>query len=233
MVGLKLAGGVRRDNSQASETRLTAMRKRQSVLCCLLAVALLAGCSSLFGGDDSRETLTQVPLDNDTPAIASTTTPTGATPTATTPTQTQESVPAIAAGESRYRSLRPTCDRPPELVVAIQVNALRYNDPQVNEGINTTFQFASPENRAASGPLDNFVTLITTQYEPLLNAETVTYGPLSRQNGTASQRITVETSDGLRQSYTWRLERQSGGEYDGCWLTSSVLRSPTGSSPSS
>ena len=209
------------------------MRKRQSVLCCLLAVALLAGCSSLFGGDDSRETLTQVPLNDDTPAIASTTTtPTGATPTATTPTQTQESVPAIAAGESRYRSLRPTCDRPPELVVAIQVNALRYNDPQVNEGINTTFQFASPENRAASGPLDNFVTLITTQYEPLLNAETVTYGPLSRQNGTASQRITVETSDGLRQSYTWRLERQAGGQYDGCWLTSSVLRSPTGGSPS-
>lgn len=199
-------------------------RRRAAVVCCLLVAVGLAGCSSLFGADTPQETLTPVQLDEDEAPAPTVTATATATPTVSPPTETATATAASVppSAQSRYASLRPTCDRPPGLVVHIQVNALRYNDPQTDEGINATYRFASPRNRNVTGPVTDFASLIKSRYEPLLNAETVTYGPMSATNRTATQRITVRTPDGDTTSYIWELERQSGGRYDGCWLTSSV-----------
>lgn len=185
------------------------MNTRLIALGSVVVVVLLAGCSGLIGatGDgpgEPTETLTPVSL----------------------PERTAQSPGNQSQQPSaRFQSLRPTCERPPELVVYIQLGALRTNDPERNEGINTTWQFAAPSNREAVGSYDRFVNLITEQYRPLLNAETLAFGPVSRTATTAEQLITVTTRDGERRSYVWYLEKQSGGRYDGCWMTTGVRSS--------
>jgi len=181
----------------------------------VLALVALAGCAGLFGGDTPAETLTPAPVPEN-----QTSTPTPNPTTAATTTVDPENSEYVT--QPRYLALRPNCERPPGLVIHIQVSALRNNDPATDEGINTTWQFASPSNRAVTGPYANFVRLIEENFQPLLNAETVRYGRLFRNNGTAFQNVVVTGPDGSIQSYRWSVQRQSGGQYDGCWMTASV-----------
>ena len=126
----------------------------------------------------------------------------------------------------------PVPDRPtpepsysPERVVAIQLDALATNDdPAPNAGIETAYNFASPANRRATGPLDRFVAMVTNQrYAPMVDHVEATTGPLERDGDEASQRVTLTGPDGRTVTYRFGLSRQSGGEWDGCWLTDSVL----------
>jgi hypothetical protein len=180
----------------------------------VLALVVLAGCAGLFGGDTPAETLTPAPVPEN-----QTSTP---TPNPTTATTTVNPGTSGSVTQPRYLALRPNCERPPGLVIHIQVSALRNNDPATDEGINTTWEFAAPSNREVTGPYTNFVELIEQNFQPLLNAETVRYGPLFRDNDTAFRNVVVTGPDGSSQSYRWAVERQSGGQYDGCWMTASV-----------
>ena len=186
------------------------MNAKVAVIAGVVVLVVLAGCSGLVGpsggadggGDPEQSTLTPVPVPEDT----------------SDPAARQER----PANYSRFNSLRPTCDRPPELVTFIQLGALRTNDPRTDEGINTTWQFAAPSNRNAIGSYERFVNLLREQYQPLLDAETVTLGSLERDEDTVEQPVTVTTETGDQRSYVWYLQRQSGGRYDGCWMTTSV-----------
>ena len=56
---------------------------------------------------------------------------------------------------------QPELDLAPEEVVSIVVRALANNDdPYPDAGIETTFKFASPQNRANTGPLERFRLMI-------------------------------------------------------------------------
>ncbi|GGM39874.1 hypothetical protein GCM10009006_21250 [Haloarcula argentinensis] len=127
-----------------------------------------------------------------------------------------------AVTQPRVLELRPNCERPPGLVVHIQVLALQNNDPKTNEGINTTWQFASPSNRELTGPYSNFVRTIQSGFKPLLNATGVRYGPLDRDGDTASQPVTVVNGNGTTTSYRWTVEKQTEAPYEGCWMTAGV-----------
>jgi len=206
---------------------------------CLLALVALAGCATLFGGE-STETLTPAPVPEDrtaTPVAATSVTGETTVDAATTRTTADAATATPGGSESvaqpRYLALRPNCQRPPGLVIHIQVSALQNNDPATNQGINTTWQFAAPSNRELTGPYSNFVEIIEESFQPLLNAETVEYGPLFRGNGTASRDVTVRTANGSSASYRWFVERQSGGRYDGCWMTTGVrpIDEPAGAGP--
>lgn len=185
------------------------MNARSGAVVAVIALVVLAGCSGLIDREDSgtasSETLTPVPVPEDE--------------------STLHGVDARSTTPSRYQGLRPTCERPPGLVVAIQLGALRTNDPQTNDGINTTWRFAAPSNRAAIGSYERFVNIITEQYRPLLDAETMTLGRIDRSNTTARQPVTVTTVTDETRSYVWYLKRQTGGRYEGCWMTTGVRAS--------
>ncbi|QIO22875.1 DUF4864 domain-containing protein [Haloarcula sp. JP-L23] len=197
-----------------------------------VALVALAGCGTFFGagGSDSGggEPVTPAPV------------PDGAMPSPTPDPNGRSLADSTGrrdywggitapdnrtgSAQPRYLSLRPTCERPPGLVVHIQVNALRNNDPVTNEGINTTWRFAAPSNRRAVGSYEAFVDVLTTQYRPLLNASTVTYGPLERDGGWAHQRVTVSTGE-TSATYLWHLKLQTvqtTEPYGGCWMTTGV-----------
>jgi hypothetical protein len=174
-------------------------------------LCLASGCAGLIDGTE-RGTY-DVPESVTTAATTATTANDG---TNARPGSTNASVE-----EPRYFDLRPTCERPPSLVVAIQVGALR-NDGPDDRGLRTTYRFASPGNRAAVGPFRAFVDLIEGQYSPLLDAESASFDRFERENDTATTYVTVTGSDGEETTYRWLLERQSTGEFDGCWMTVGV-----------
>lgn len=182
----------------------------------LLALVALAGCTGFLGGDTGQETraetetLTPAPVPEATPE--------------STPTATAARAGSTIGGQTvgNYSSLEPTCTRPPGLVVHIQVLALATNDPETNNGIKTTWQFATPSNKQYTGPYSSFERLIKQSYRPLLEAESVTYEPLSMTTTPVQQRVTVTTANGTT-SYLWQLEKQSSGRHAGCWMTSGVV----------
>ena len=114
----------------------------------------------------------------------------------------------------------------PERVVAIQLDALQHNDtPSPDFGIETTFAFASPANRVATGPFDRFARLVKAPaYRPMLNFVRAELGPMRVEGDQARQRVTVVTAGGRRVSYIFLLSRQQGGTYAGCWMTDGVTR---------
>lgn len=183
----------------------------------LAALAALAGCGGFFSpAAQSEGTITPAPVPSQQPA---TTTTDQATAAATGTPDTVRATPSNVS--DRYRSIRPTCTRPPSLVIHVQVSALANNDPATNEGINTTWQFASPTNRDLFRSYESFVETITTGYRPLLDAVTISYGPLERDSETAQRQVTVASDNGTA-TYRWQLERISDGEYEGCWMTVGV-----------
>ncbi|MHC3379027.1 DUF4864 domain-containing protein [Haloarcula sp. H-GB5] len=191
---------------------------RPLVLVVLAVFVSLAGCGAFFGTGETEPEPTITP--------------------ATVPTEEPQAVEATDEGsywgnvsvdanrsavtQPRVLELRPNCERPPGLVVHIQVLALQNNDPKTNEGINTTWQFASPSNRDLTGPYSNFVRTIQCGFEPLLNATGVRYGPLDRDGNTASQPVTVVNGNGTTTSYRWTVEKQTEAPYEGCWMTAGV-----------
>lgn len=180
------------------------------------ALVVLAGCGQLFsasGESPGEETLSPAPV----PSVT-TSSPTP-TPTAT------ETLAGAGQNGSRYNALRPTCTRPPEVVLHIQVSALANNDPETNDGIAATWRFAAPSNKRYLGPYDSFVETITSFYRPLLEAETITYGPMERDEDRAERLVTV-ASNGTSTTYRWTLRNVTQTGLEGCWMTTGVKEIP-------
>lgn len=113
----------------------------------------------------------------------------------------------------------------PGRVVDIQLEALASNDhPFDNAGIGTAYNFASPENRRATGPFDRFVQMVTgPQYAPMVDHVEATTGPMERDGDTAKQRVTLTGPNGRTVTYVFGLSNQRNNELDGHWLTDRVL----------
>lgn len=113
----------------------------------------------------------------------------------------------------------------PETVIARQIAALADNDdPVENAGIKTAYNFASPANRRATGPLDRFVSMVTgPRYAPMVNHEEAVPGPLERDGARARQRVTITGPEGRTVTYEFGVSKQPDGQFEGCWLTDRVL----------
>jgi hypothetical protein len=129
-------------------------------------------------------------------------------------------------GPSVARRPAPRPALSPEDVVSIQLEALRHNDsPRRDAGIETAFQFASPANRLATGPLDRFADLVkTSSYRAMIGHRRVERGPMQVEGDEARQRVVVYSATGARVVYFFYLSRQQGGTFDGCWMTDGVSR---------
>jgi hypothetical protein len=112
----------------------------------------------------------------------------------------------------------------PARVVEIQLTALADNDdPFENAGVGTAYNFASPANRRATGPLDRFTRMVTgPRYGPMVDHVEATRGPLERDGDQAEQVVTLTGPDGRTATYAFGLSLASGGDLEGCWLTDRV-----------
>ena len=156
-------------------------------------------------------------------------------PVETTETPTSEA--SVTAGEGPRRGIpdapnrnvrpAPTCDRSSLLVVQIQLNALKYNNGTTNDGIRTVRRFASPRNRQTIETFDEFVrTIQSPTYNPLLSYDSVEYTPIQVSGDRAQVQVVTRENDTVTGQYFFRLRQVDGGQYDGCWMTDAVVRSP-------
>jgi hypothetical protein len=125
-----------------------------------------------------------------------------------------------------YDLPKPHPDLAPDEVIRIVVEALQNNDePCMDCGLQVAFNFASPANRAVTGPLPRFVEMVKNpMYLPLLHPGRVEIEPIEIQGEHAEQRMRITSQDGTTAAYVWVLSRQAGPAWKDCWMTDSVIR---------
>jgi len=129
-------------------------------------------------------------------------------------------------------SLEPDTVYQPEDVVKIVIEALRSNNQSQNDdGIATVFRFASPQNRAATGPLSRFTNMIKQGFSDMLNQRDSRYDPIDIRGKQALQAVWLMMPDGKEIGYAFHLGKQESGKYAGMWMTESVV--PLGFGPNS
>lgn len=143
------------------------------------------------------------------------------------PARAVTTAPAVKSAASATQAAlpQPNAELSPERVIKTIVEALGQNDkPYADAGIATTFNFASPENKKLTGPLQRFTPMVKSPaYRPLIEYLDVAYGHVVVDGGEARMMVTVRSEDGDTNGYVFILKRQSDGEFKGCWMTDGVV----------
>jgi len=122
-------------------------------------------------------------------------------------------------------SLAPNPSLSPQDVVRFQLQSLRENTN--GDGIEATFRFASPSNKAVTGPLERFSRLFEAkQYRPLLNHQDAEVRLIQSDGAVSEVMAALVDANGDYFWYQFRLSRQNKSPYNDCWMTDSVMRVP-------
>ncbi len=119
--------------------------------------------------------------------------------------------------------VQPTDSLLPEQVVAAQMEALA-NYRTDRSAIHQVFAFASPANRAVTGPIDRFEAMIRQEpYFAMVESQHWMAGRAVTRDGQATVLVTSIDADEQVSLYRFYLSKQSG-PLEGCWMTDHVLR---------
>ena len=120
--------------------------------------------------------------------------------------------------------LYPNPDIAPTEVIAIQLNGLQYNDtPETDSGIRQTWAFAHPRNRAMTGPLPRFATMLKgPDYGMMLNHTSHQIVPANSGDGWRQFDVFMEAGNGEVLQFAWIVEKVTKGRYKDCWMTVAV-----------
>lgn len=132
--------------------------------------------------------------------------------------------PVCMTSQSPNTLPQPHPDLSPEEVIRIQLDALKDNDSDNDMGIATAFNFASPGNKAYTGPLSRFKQIVRNPvYGVMLNHKYADYEPaMFVAVDVAQQRVMITGSNSQTVIYTFTLSRQRDNKYRGCWMTDGV-----------
>ena len=112
----------------------------------------------------------------------------------------------------------------PAQVVSAQLAALKNNDDD-DMGIRVTFRFASPGNKAQTGPIERFIEMLKNPaYQPMINYKSDHREPVEVDGSVAKQVVTLVSSSGKRTRYLFVLSKQKQPPCRGCWMTDAVMR---------
>ena len=113
----------------------------------------------------------------------------------------------------------------PQEVVSIVLKALKNNDiPYSNAGIEQTWEFAHPSNRMATGPLNNFISMINSPaYSIMLNHKKHKIIFIKDDSFQSIFQIEMLDQNGYKVAFYWTVEKvMSDGVFKECWMTTSV-----------
>lgn len=122
-------------------------------------------------------------------------------------------------------NLQPSAEYRPDEVIQIVLDALQQNDDE-DSGIATVFRFASPGNRANTGPLERFTGMIKRGFPDMLNHIGSRTGDIVIEGDTAMQNVWLTTPAGTEVGYLFQVGRQPSGEFEGVWMTEAVYPLP-------
>jgi len=129
---------------------------------------------------------------------------------------------------------KPSIKIKPYQVVKIQLTSLMNNDePNIDNGIKQTWEFAHPNNQKYTGPLEKFKTMLKgNSYSMLLNHSEHEVMEMYMSEDTATYEVTVLDVEKKYYKFKWQVEKYNkDGPLKNCWLTTAVSQPiPMGSS---
>jgi|TARA_Y100000996_G_scaffold301745_1_gene239231 hypothetical protein len=140
----------------------------------------------------------------------------------------------ISISISKAELLKPTSDIKPSEVIKIQLIGLQKNNQGYKDsGIEQTWNFAHPNNKQVTGPLDNFKRMIKSQsYQMMINHLSHTITKLESTDKWAQFEVIILDKEKIYHKFNWQVEKYlSDGPLKDCWLTTMVSAPiPLGSS---
>ena len=123
--------------------------------------------------------------------------------------------------------IKPNPSISPKEVISIQLIALQNNDLPFNDaGIEQTWEFAHPDNRAFTGPLDNFIRMLKNpSYVMMIDHLEHKIIPVQEQEMNSYYFVELTDSNGKKFGFEWTVEKVSqNGKFKDCWMTVGVSR---------
>ena len=121
--------------------------------------------------------------------------------------------------------IKPNSNLKPFDVLMIQLKSLKNNNsPYKDAGIEQTWEFAHPINKASTGPLKIFKQMIySNSYEILINHENTKIIILKESPDKFVFKVYVLSKDKKKYYYIWQMEKvKQEGKLKGCWMTTGV-----------
>ena len=110
-------------------------------------------------------------------------------------------------------------------VLLIQLNSLKNNNiPYTDAGIEQTWEFAHPNNKTMTGPLNRFKEMIYSKsYEILISHENSDITILKETENLSVYKVFILSKDKKKYYYIWQVEKVLlDGNLKNCWMTTRV-----------
>jgi len=135
---------------------------------------------------------------------------------------------------SKAELLNPSSAISPKEVVKIQLSGLQQNDLEFKDsGIEQTWNFAHPNNKKVTGPLNNFKRMIKgASYQMMIDHLSHTITEVVGSNKSVQFEVIILDKNKIYHKFNWQVEKYTKeGSLKDCWLTTMVSSPiPLGSS---
>ena len=121
--------------------------------------------------------------------------------------------------------IKPNSNLKPLDVLMIQLNSLKNNNnPYKDAGIEQTWEFAHPINKASTGPLERFKQMIySDSYKILISHQNNKTIILKESVNKSVYKVYVLSKDKKKYYYIWQIEKvELEGNLKNCWMTTGV-----------
>ena len=126
---------------------------------------------------------------------------------------------------SKADLIKPNITLKPFDILTIQLNSLQNNNvPFKDAGIEQTWEFAHPNNKAMTGPLEKFKQMIYSRsYKILLEHENNEITILNETNNRSVYKVYILSKEKKKYYYIWQIEKvRQEGVLKNCWMTTNV-----------
>ena len=121
--------------------------------------------------------------------------------------------------------LKPNTTLKPIDVLTIQLNSLKNNNiPYKDAGIEQTWEFAHPNNKKVTGPLEKFKKMIYSEnYQLLIDHENYEIIILKQSKNILVYKVSILSKDKKKYYYRWQIEKVvEDANLKDCWMTTGV-----------
>ena len=131
----------------------------------------------------------------------------------------------ISTSISNADLIKPNSNLKPFDVLKIQLNSLKNNNiPYKDAGIEQTWEFAHPNNKVMTGPLEKFKQMIYSEsYKILISHQNSEITILKETENISVYKVIILSKDKKKYHYIWQVEKVLlDGSLKNCWMTTSV-----------
>ena len=132
---------------------------------------------------------------------------------------------SITISISKAEIIKPNSNIEPSEVVKIQLLGLQNNnDGFEDSGIEQTWNFAHPNNKKATGPLDKFKRMIKgNNYQMMINHISHTITEIRGGENMVQFEVIILDNKKIYHKFDWLVEKYTeDGPLKDCWLTTMV-----------